>query len=45
VAALSTAAKTTWRDIAEQTAAQIHLVLGGNPDADVRDRPVASPVK
>jgi glycosyltransferase involved in cell wall biosynthesis len=44
-AAVNYAAKTTWRDIAEQTAAQIHLVLGGNPDADVRDRPVASPVK
>jgi glycosyltransferase involved in cell wall biosynthesis len=44
-AAVSYAAETTWREIAEETAEQIYLVLGGNSERDVRDRPVASPVK
>jgi glycosyltransferase involved in cell wall biosynthesis len=44
-AAVNYVAKTTWREIAEETAAQVYLVLGGNSEADVRDRPVAFPVK
>ena len=44
-AAVNGAARTTWQEIAEKTVAQIHLVLGANSEADLRDRPVASPVK
>jgi glycosyltransferase involved in cell wall biosynthesis len=45
VAAINYAARTTWQEIAEKTLAQIYLILGGNSEADVRDRPVGSSVK
>ena len=45
LAAFNYAARTTWREIAEKTLAEIYLVLASNSEADVRDRPVASPVK
>lgn len=44
-AAVNYAARTTWQEIAEETLAQLYLVLDGASETAVRDRPVRSAVK